>query len=138
MNNLKELRITLDCFFDTPATIELLGSSFPDLLAPRLEKIFIDATWSLLGVNGRITASHPQVMAYKKGIEKMITALCTASKSQLPCLKVIALGAKYGKPRQWTKDARKLLAGTNVKLKLVTGNHTGQLWHQTWKQMLEV
>ncbi|KAJ4999897.1 hypothetical protein K4K48_003404 [Colletotrichum sp. SAR 10_66] len=138
MNNLKELRITLDCFFDTPANIELLGSSFPDLLAPRLEKIFIDATWSLLGVHGRITASHPQVMAYKKGIEKMITALCAASKSQLPCLKVIALGAKYGKPRQWTKDARKLLAGTNVKLKLVTGNHTGQLWHQTWKQMLEV
>ncbi|KAI8279519.1 putative sterigmatocystin biosynthesis P450 monooxygenase stcS [Colletotrichum sp. SAR11_240] len=118
MHNLKELRITLDCFFDTPANIELLGSSFPDLLAPRLEKIFIDATWSLLGVHGRITASHPQVMAYKKGIEKMITALCTASKSQLPCLKVIALGAKYGKPRQWTKDARKLLAGTNVKLKL--------------------
>ncbi|KAF4884471.1 hypothetical protein CGCF415_v015608 [Colletotrichum fructicola] len=62
---------------------------------------------------------------YKKGIEKIITAPCTASKSQLPCLKVIALGAKYGKPRQWTKDTRRLLAGTDVKLKLVTGNHTG-------------
>ncbi|KAF4923839.1 hypothetical protein CGCVW01_v004403 [Colletotrichum viniferum] len=62
---------------------------------------------------------------YKKRIEKMITALCTASKSQLPCLKVIALVAKYGKPRQWTKDTRKLQAGTDVKLKLVTGNHTG-------------
>ncbi|KAF4473741.1 hypothetical protein CGGC5_v017309 [Colletotrichum fructicola Nara gc5] len=61
----------------------------------------------------------------RKGIEKIITAPCTASKSQLPCLKVIALGAKYGKPRQWTKDTRKLLAGTDVKLKLVTGNHTG-------------
>ncbi|KAK2730740.1 hypothetical protein CKAH01_09363 [Colletotrichum kahawae] len=138
MHNLKELRISLDCFFNTPANIELMGSNFPDMLPPRLEKIFIDATWSLLAVHGRITASHPQVVVYKKGIEKIITTLCTASKSQLPCLKVIALGAKYGKPKQWTRDARRLLGGTNVKLKLATGNHTGQLWHATWKQMLAV
>ncbi|KAL0933836.1 uncharacterized protein CTRU02_210635 [Colletotrichum truncatum] len=136
MSHLKELRIDIGCFFNTRYQIDMLGSTFPDLLPPKLEKLFLDASWALSYVPGRTTARHPEVLAYKRGIERIIMSLCTASKTRLVQLNTIVIGSKYGKHVQWTKDARKLLAGTNVRIKLVCGQRTADLWPLTWKQMM--
>lgn len=135
MNHLRDLRIDLNLFFDSPANIQMLASSFPDMLPPNVESLGLDATWALGNLNGRVSASHPSVVAYKRGMERLIKHLCEATKTRLVRLKYIVIGFKFGKPVQWTLDAKKLLAGTDVKIKLTNTTNAWMIWGDSWEDL---
>ncbi|KAF6791368.1 hypothetical protein CSOJ01_14386 [Colletotrichum sojae] len=137
MNNLRDLRISLDCFFDHPTTVEMLASHFSDMLPPNVEKLGLDATWALRILNGKASANNPDAQAYKRGMERLIKNLCEATKMRLVRLKHIVIGFKFGKPVQWTREAEKLLAGTDVKISLKNTTASHMIWQDSWESMFD-
>lgn len=137
MDDLRDLRISLDCFFDHPTTVEMLASHFSDMLPPNVENLGLDATWALGILNGKVSAKHPEVQAYRRGMERLIKNLCEATKTRLVRLKHIIIGFKFGKPVQWTREADRLLAGTDVKISLTNTTASHMIWQDSWESMFD-